>query len=275
MPSSRRTFGGRHELGQNFLVDPRVVARLAGLVPPGPVLELGAGDGALTRRLAARPGPVTAVELDPGRVASLRRALGSRVRVVHADMLRFRLDTPHHVVSNVPFGITTPVLRHLLAQREWTSAVLLLQWEVARKRAAVGGTTLLTACWWPWYEFSLAGRVPSIAFRPRPGVDGGILVVRRRATPLVPEAERVSYQHLVRAAFSGDRLLPAVRRLRPGIRQWMAAQGLDVSVRPRDLDAQHWVGLYTAASGAGRDSPPEPARPTAGGRARRRRAARR
>ena len=151
--SSRRAIGGRHELGQNFLVDRRVVARIAALVPPGPVLELGAGDGALTRQLAVRAGDVTAVELDPGRVAGLRRALGRRVHVVQADMLRVRPAVPN-VVSNVPFGITTPVLRHLLRQRAWTTAVLLLQWEVARKRAAVGGTTLLTASWWPWYEFA-------------------------------------------------------------------------------------------------------------------------
>src|SRR5689334_17659401 len=96
MPSSsRRALGGRHELGQNFLVDRRVLARIAALVPPGSVLELGAGDGALTRRLAARAGDVTAVELDPGRVAGLRRALGGRVRVVQADMLRFRSDVPN------------------------------------------------------------------------------------------------------------------------------------------------------------------------------------
>jgi 23S rRNA (adenine-N6)-dimethyltransferase len=245
MPSSsRHVFGGRHELGQNFLVDSRVVARIAGLVPSGPVLELGAGDGALTRQLAARPGPVTAVELDPGRVTSLRRAFGDRVRVVHADMLRFRLDDAHHVVSNVPFGITTPVLRHLLGQRAWASAVLLLQWEVARKRAAVGGTTLLTASWWPWYEFSLAGRVPSVAFRPRPGVDGGILVMRRREKALVEPAERPVYQQLVRQAFSGDRLLPAVRRSLPDARGWLLAQDLDPAVRPRDLTAEQWASLY-------------------------------
>ena len=246
MPSSR--LGGRHELGQNFLVDRRVVARIAGLVPPGPVLELGAGDGALTRELAARRGQVTAVELDPARVASLRRAYGRRVRVVHADMLRFRLDSAHHVVSNVPFGITTPVLRHLLAQRAWTTAVLLLQWEVARKRAAVGGTTLLTASWWPWYEFSLAGRVPSAAFRPRPGVDGGILVLRRREEALVPHAERAAYQQLVRQAFRGDRLLPAVRGAVPGVRRWLLGQGLDPAVRPRDLTAQEWTSLFTMAT---------------------------
>jgi 23S rRNA (adenine-N6)-dimethyltransferase len=247
MPSSsRRAVGGRHELGQNFLVDRRVVARIAALVPPGPVLELGAGDGALTRQLAVRAGDVTAVELDPARAAGLRRALGGRVRVVQADMLRVRLDGVPNVVSNVPFGITTPVLRHLLGQRAWTTAVLLLQWEVARKRAAVGGTTLLTASWWPWYEFGLAGRVPASAFRPRPGVDGGILVIRRRAVPLVPPAEQAAYQRLVRVAFRGDRLLPAVRRALPAPRRWLATQGLDEGVRPRDLKAAHWTSLYAA-----------------------------
>jgi 23S rRNA (adenine-N6)-dimethyltransferase len=249
MPSSsHRAVGGRHELGQNFLVDRRVVARIAALVPPGPVLELGAGDGALTRQLAVRAGDVTAVELDPGRVAGLRRALGRRVRVVHADMLRFRLDGVPNVVSNVPFGITTPMLRHLLGQRAWTTAVLLLQWEVARKRAAVGGTTLLTASWWPWYEFDLAGRVPASAFRPRPSVDGGILVIRRRAVPLVPPTERGAYQGLVREAFRGDRLLPAISRMLPKARQWLVAQGTGETVRPRDLAAEQWVALYEAIS---------------------------
>jgi 23S rRNA (adenine-N6)-dimethyltransferase len=246
MPSSthHRSIGGRHELGQNFLADRRVAARIAGLVPPGAILELGPGDGALTRHLAARPDPVTAVELDPVRVAALRRSLGHRVHVVHDDMLRFRLDGEHHVVSNVPFGITTPLLRHLLAQRDWITAVLLLQWEVARKRAAVGGTTLLTASWWPWYEFGLAGRVPAAAFQPRPGVDGGILVVTRRDDELVARTDRARYQQLVRATFSGDRLVTTLRRAHPAIRPWLARHGLGTSTRPRDLTAQHWASLF-------------------------------
>jgi 23S rRNA (adenine-N6)-dimethyltransferase len=247
MPSSsRRAVGGRPELGQNFLVDHRVVARIAALVPPGPVLELGAGDGALTRRLARREDTVTAVELDPARVAGLRRTLSGRVRVVHADMLRVRVAAPN-VVSNVPFGVTTPVLRHLLRQATWTTAVLLLQWEVARKRAAVGGTTLLTASWWPWYEFDLAGRVPASAFRPRPSVDGGILLIRRREVPLVPPSERGPYQRLVREAFRGDRLLPAIRGLVPTSHRWLAAQGLTRWTRPGELDAERWAALYGGA----------------------------
>jgi 23S rRNA (adenine-N6)-dimethyltransferase len=249
MPSSFR--GRRHELGQNHLIDPGVAARIAGLVPPGPVLELGAGDGALTALLAARPWPVTAVELDPVRVAGLRRRFDRGVRLVQADMLRFPLAGEHHVVSNVPFGITTALLRRLLAEPAWVSAVLLLQWEVARKRAAVGGTTLLTASWWPWFEFALAGRVPAAAFRPRPAVDGGLLVVRRRSAPLVDPRQRAAYQRLVRTAFAGDRLLPALRRV-PGAAGWAAAERVPRSARPRDLPAEAWASLHRAVTGARR-----------------------
>ncbi|MGI5127514.1 ribosomal RNA small subunit methyltransferase A [Pseudonocardia sp. CA-107938] len=225
---SRRFVGGRHELGQNFLTDHRIAARIARLVPPGPVVELGPGDGAVTRHLVRRPDPLTAVELDPRRAAALERRYGDRVTVVHGDMLRFRERRPHHIVSNVPFGITTPLLRHLLGQPGWGTAVLLLQWEVARKRAAVGGTSQLTAVWWPWFDFGLAGRVPAAAFRPRPSVDGGVLVMARRDQPLLEAGRRGAYQRFVVEAFQVGRV---------GRR------------RPRDLSAPDWVAAFGSLAG--------------------------
>jgi 23S rRNA (adenine-N6)-dimethyltransferase len=172
--------------------------------PPLPVLELGAGSGAITDALVQAGLAVTAVELDPGQARRLRDTFSGRADVVTADMLRFTYaDGPHHVVSNVPFGITTPLLRRLLAQQRWHTAVLILQWEVARKRAGVGGTTMLTASWWPWYEFTLDRRVPASAFRPPPAVDAGILVMRRRAEPLIAGEECRACQQLVRAVFTG------------------------------------------------------------------------
>jgi 23S rRNA (adenine-N6)-dimethyltransferase len=215
--------GGRHELGQNFLTDHRIAARIARLVPPGPVVELGPGDGAVTRYLLRRREPLTAVELDPRRAAALERRFGHQVTVVRGDMLRFREPGPHHVVSNVPFGITTPLLRHLLGQVGWGTAVLLLQWEVARKRAAVGGTTQLTASWWPWFEFALAGRVPAAAFRPRPSVDGGLLVMSRRERPLLDRGRRGAYERFVAEAFRAGRV---------------------DGRRARDLDAHGWVTSF-------------------------------
>nr|WP_227012823.1 rRNA adenine N(6)-methyltransferase family protein [Pseudonocardia sp. EC080610-09] len=185
---TRPTPLGRHEHGQNFLADPAVPAALAAVAagwPPRPLLELGAGDGALTAALLDLGRPVTAVELDPYRASRLGERFGTAVDVRHGDLVREPLGRAVDVVSNVPYALTTPLLRRLLAAPRWGHALLLLQWEVARKRAAVGGTTALTARWWPWYEFRLHGRVPARSFRPVPSVDGGILEIARRDRPLV------------------------------------------------------------------------------------------
>jgi 23S rRNA (adenine-N6)-dimethyltransferase len=242
-------------------VDRRVARQLADLIiaaEPLPIVELGPGSGVITRELLLAGQPITAVELDPGRAAQLRvrsAAWPGEVRVIEQDMLRFRYDArPHHIVSNVPFGITTPLLRHLLGQRHWQTAALLLQWEVARKRAAVGGTTLLTAAWWPWYQFTLGARVPATAFRPRPSVSGGLLTIRRRREPLVSEGERGAYQRFVGEVFtrSGSGLAAGLRPWIPrrALRACLTEQRLDDRALPRDLNAAQWAGLYRLATRA-------------------------
>jgi len=186
---ARHLPGGRHELGQNLLIDRRVVATVERLVADlaGPVVEFGPGDGALTVPVSGSGRPVTAVELDPRRVRALRARLRGRgVTVVHDDFLHYPLpEHPHVLLGNIPFHLTTALLRRIFPLGGWTAAVLLVQWEVARRRAGVGGATLLTASWWPWYEFSVHGRVPARAFRPVPGVDGGLLRIERRPVPLI------------------------------------------------------------------------------------------
>lgn len=249
---------GRHELGQNFLVDPTVPAALATVVAgwqPRPLLELGAGDGALTCALLDLGRPLTAVELDPRRVHALRRRFGDRVRVHQGDLVTECLDRAVDVVSNVPFGLTTPLLRRLLQAPRWAHALLLLQWEVARKRAAVGGTTALTARWWPWFEFGLRHRVPARAFRPVPAVDGGVLEIVRRPSPLVPEPERAGYQRLVSDVFTGRGRgvvdVVARRAGRPVAHRWAGELGLSGRVLARDLDAAAWVRLHRLTRGSG------------------------
>ena len=107
---------------------------------------------------------------------------------------------------------------------------------------------MLTAGWWPWYEFMLGKRVPAAAFAPVPTVDGGILVIRRRPSPLIASAERKDYQDLVRQAFTGPgRGLPAVlwghlpERV---VRDWLSGEHLDGRTLPRDLKADHWASLF-------------------------------
>jgi len=243
---------GRAELGQNFLVDPSVVARIVDLARcrPGPLVEWGTGDGAITLELSSLRRRLEGVEIDPRRVRQLRRRVGPHVCINEGDILRHAPPFGAVVVCNVPFHVTTPVLRHLFATTGWSSAILVTQWEVARKRAGVGGATQLTAQWWPWFEFALDRRVPATAFRPRPSVDAGLLVIDRRVTPLLPMAPQRAYQAWVSRVFrSKGRGLVAVLT-RNGVPH-AVARGLasDVSRRdplPRDLTADAWVRAFEA-----------------------------
>jgi len=202
MPTYRNA--GRHELGQNFLADRAVIARVVELASdtPGTLVEWGTGDGAITLRLAALGRPLEGVEIDRRRVRNLARRVGPHVCITEGDILRHAPPPGSIVVSNVPFHLTTPILRHLLASSDWRRAILITQWEVARKRAGVGGTTQLTAKFWPWFEFALVERIPSRAFKPSPSVDAGLLVIDRRERPLVSTLEQMRYQSWVGHVFS-------------------------------------------------------------------------
>lgn len=242
---------GRHELGQNFLVDRAVVGRIVELVEarPGPLVEWGAGDGAITVPLSSLGRPLEVVEIDPRRVRELRRKVGPHVCISEGDILRHAPPPGAVVVSNIPFHLTTPVLRHLLNARRWSAAILLTQWEVARKRAGVGGATQLTAQWWPWYEFSLDRRIDASAFRPRPSVDGGLLLIERRGDPLVAGSSRRSYQDWVARVFRsrGRGLADILSRNgvpSPLARQVAARHPKRRPALPRDLRAEDWSEAY-------------------------------
>ncbi len=247
----RSLHGGRHELGQNFLIHTPTIDTITALAAAtsGPLLELGAGDGALTRPLAASGRRVTAIDVDEHRVRRLCRAL-PHVEVVHADALHYpvRVET---VVGNIPFHLTTPILRRLLGERRWRTAILVTQWEVARKRAGVGGGTMMTAQHAPWFSFALHGRVPRRGFAPSPSVDGGILSVERRASPLLPLSERQRYDVFVRAVFSGrggrlERVVQGAARVgRAAAADAVSRVGAG-SALPRDLSPEQWAALWRA-----------------------------
>ncbi|MFJ6533964.1 23S ribosomal RNA methyltransferase Erm [Microbacterium sp. NPDC091662] len=250
----RSIHGGRHELGQNFLTHRPTLSRICDLVrnTSGSILELGCGDGALTRALAELGRPLTAIDIDEHRVHRLRKTLPG-VRVEIADATRHPLDA-EVVVGNIPFHVTTPILRRLLSRGRWNEAVLLTQWEVARKRAGVGGGTLMTAQSAPWFDFSLEGRVPAWCFSPRPSVDGGLLAITRRGSPLVPASDRRGYEEFVRAMFTGrGGTLPAVvaRAACTSMsraRHAVAAAGAEDRRLPRELRPEQWAALWHQVS---------------------------
>jgi 23S rRNA (adenine-N6)-dimethyltransferase len=246
---------GPHELGQNAITDRRVLRAVVDLAATtdGPIVEWAAGGGALTLPLAGLGRPVEAVEVDPRKVARLRRAVGPHVCITEGDILRHAPPaTAYTLVCNVPFHITTRVLRRLLPMRQWETAILITQWEVARKRAGVGGATQLTAQWWPWYEFILQQRIPSTAFSPRPSVDAGLLVIRRRHPPLL-EGDHEDYHRWVRRVFTGrGHGMPQILTRSGGVpardaRTWCADQHLTPRTLPKDLDAEQWASAYRLA----------------------------
>lgn len=252
---------GRHELGQNFLIDPRTIDRIVALVrdTAGPIVEIGPGDGALTLPLAGLGREFTAIDIDARWVARLTSRLPEQARVVCADFLHYRLPRgPHVVVANVPFHLTTAILRRLLRAPGWTDAILLVQWEVARRRAGVGGASMMTTQWAPWFSFELHGRVPASAFRPRPAVDGGILVIRRRPTPLLPIGERGRFQAMVHSIYTGDGRGIAQIVRRAGLltsaraHAWLARHRINDQALPRDLPTSAWLDLFETSG----SSPP-------------------
>lgn len=250
--------GGHARLadGQHLLRSPRLAAEIvaaAGVARSDLVFEVGAGTGRLTAPLAAAAGRVVAVELDPLLADGLRRRFRGepRVTVIEGDALLVPLPVaPHRVAGNVPFGISTAILRRILDDPGslCVAADLVVQDGLARKRCAVRPCTMLSLSWLPWWRLSIERLLPAGAFEPRPAVDAAILAARRRDPALLPAESADAYRALLRRAF--DRAGTPVRvTAGPGRAAWKRLardRGLPYDARPRQLDVWDWAALFRA-----------------------------
>lgn len=251
---SHRT-SNRKRLSQNFLADPgvaRTVAQASGVGPDDLVVEIGPGDGMLTRQLLGRARSVLAFEKD-GRFADrLRRrhADDDRLRCVHADIRDARAPgEPFAVVANIPYSLTTECVRWCLDARHLTSATLVTQLEFARKHTGdFGRWTKLTVAHWPVWDFSLGRRIGKRSFRPVPSVDSAMLHIRRRPRPLLPYRALGDYRRIVELGFSGvgGSLHASLRR---NLGSGSAHRACDSAGIARDLpvgyvDPDAWIRLF-------------------------------
>ncbi len=219
------------------------------------VVEIGGGTGRLTAPLADRARRVIVVERDAAFVATLRDrfAKSAVVEVVHANALHVPLPTePFRVFGNLPFAFGTRILRRLLddpSSNLWRVDAL-LQLEMARKRAQLVPSTLLSMGWQPWWEFRLVRRVHRTAFEPVPSVDAAMLSITRHDRPLLSASLRVPFVAMVARGFDAAATPVAVtfrRRLARPVWHGIAAdRGLPRDARPADLDVTDWIALFRA-----------------------------
>ena len=210
-------------LGQNFLQDPfalEAIASAAEIQPTDTVLEIGPGLGSLTRYLAASAKQVIAVELDRDLLIPLRAVIApyQNVQVIHGDILKLSpqkliTEKDYIVAANIPYYITSAVIRHLLAESPKRESdvkprriVLTVQKEVAERICAKPGDMSLLALSVQVYgKPHIAARIPAEAFFPAPKVDSAVLSVDIYPAPLIKPELIESFFKMIKAGFSQKR----------------------------------------------------------------------
>jgi 16S rRNA (adenine1518-N6/adenine1519-N6)-dimethyltransferase len=210
----------RKRLGQSFLIDKRVldiIVEAAELSPEDVVLEIGAGTGTLTQRLALSSASVIAVELDNGLFRVLQSTFqdSPNVDVIHADILDLDLPTlisrtrrsRVKVVGNLPYYITTPILMKVLDESSRMPVRMFLamvQKEVGARMAASPGTKdygALSIAVAYRSEVEILKRISAASFYPKPEVDSVLVKMSVRASPPVDVADERLFFDIVKAAF--------------------------------------------------------------------------
>lgn len=249
-------------LGQNFVIDPNTVRRIARLAEVGPgdrVVEIGAGLGSLTLALLETGADVLAVELDRYLIPVLEEVVVPQgARIVHGDALELDWeallsDPPWVLVANLPYNVATMVVADLLDEVPAISRMLVMvQREVGERIAAGVGSPAYGALSVKiayWARASLVGRVPAAVFLPQPKVESSLVAIERRDRPAVDPAEvDASWLfRVVRAGFAQRRKM--LRRSLAGLvsPEAFEAAGVRPEARAEELDVLAWGRLAACA----------------------------
>lgn len=260
----------KKSLGQNFLTDPHVLDKIiqaASLTEKSGVIEIGPGIGALTERLAEAAQKVVAIEIDSRFIPILRKLFENepRVEIINNDALKVNLTeiiskyfqeaSTLHVVANLPYYVTSPILIHLLEQRlPLANIVIMIQKEVADRLKASPGTkdySSLSVLVQYYAEVKEVAHVPGHVFIPRPQVDSSVVCLTLREKPKIQVVNEQEFFNIVRAAFAKRRktllnslyssLLSAFSKKE--VEKWILEAGIDPKRRGETLDLQEFAAL--------------------------------
>ncbi len=260
---ARHGLGAKHGLGQHFLLDANLtakIARAAGDLALGTTIEIGAGPGGLTRALLAAGADIMAVEFDRRCIPALEElaaAYPGRLTIAADDALAIDLPReaaarglaqPYRIVANLPYNIATALLLRWLAQvRRYQSLTLMFQKEVAERLAAkprskaYGRLSVMTQ--WRCAVTKLFDLPPG-AFVPRPKVTSTVLRLVPRAAPLAP-ADPVRLERVVAAAFGQRRkmLRSSLGSLGTDSVRLLGAAGVPPTARAEELTIEQFCAL--------------------------------
>ena len=255
----------RQALGQHFLTNEGVLRKIVGAIDPKAgdvIVEVGAGRGVLTARLAEKAGRIIALEKDERLIPALRETMPAKVEIVHADVLKVdfrailkKAGVPAlRLVGNIPYAISSPLLFRALDERELLSdCVFLLQKEVAERITAGPGTKSyapLGILLQNEFEARIAFLVAPGSFSPPPKVQSALLTLRRRPIPLHPGAADEPCRAFLRAAFAERRKMLWKNLSRRATQATIAAAydalGLARNARAEELTPERLYALFRA-----------------------------
>ncbi len=259
---ARHGIAARRSLGQNFILDlnlTRRIARAAGGLDRGSVIEIGPGPGGLTRALIAEgAGHVVAIERDRRCLAALGElaaAFPGRLEVIEGDALALDpaalVAPPRRIVANLPYNIATALLLRWLDRiGEYESLTLMFQREVAERlvalpRSPAYGRLSVIVQWLTLPKILFD--VPPGAFVPSPKVTSSIVSLIPRAAPLAPAA-KASLERVTAAAFGQRRkmLRSSLKSLGIPVAPLLAAVGVAPTARAEELSVAEFCALARA-----------------------------
>jgi len=257
----------KKSLGQNFIRDEKIIAKIiqaADLKPDNFVIEIGPGNGILTEELSKAAGKVLAIEIDKSLISALQKKFSQnkKVEIINEDILKINLSqlatnyqlptTNYKVVANIPYYITSPIIRLFLeTETPPQEMILMVQKEVAERIVAKPGKMSILALSVQYYAMAqVLFPVPAKAFFPVPKVDSAVIkIVPSQQSSVHSQGEAKEFFRVVRAGFSAKRktlannLANSFHLDKKTIENKLNSLGLTPLTRAQELSLKDWKKL--------------------------------